>query len=55
MEVKFEELRKSNLIKGAVYKSNGSNNLSGEVISKLMNCENSGGFRKKGDYSKKWN
>lgn len=50
--VEFEKLKESNLICGAIYKG-GDNNFAGEVISKLMNCENSSGFRKKGDYTKK--
>ena len=53
MKVEFEKLREANLIQGAVYKSNGAKNKKGEVLSKLMNCRNSGGFRKKGDYAKK--
>ena len=46
--IEFEELSQSNLIVDAVYKSGNNGNMSDEVLSKLMMCENSGGFRKRG-------
>ncbi len=48
MFVKFEELKKSNLIIDTVYKGGNNGNMSDEVLSKLMRCRNSAGFRIKG-------
>lgn len=48
MFVKFEELQESDLIVNTVYKSGDKGNYSDEVLSKLMKCENSCGFRKRG-------
>lgn len=46
--VEFEELSQSNLIVDALYKGGNNGNISDEVLSKLMMCENSGGFRRRG-------
>lgn len=48
MFVKFEELQESDLIVNSLYKSGNKGNYSDEVLSKLMKCENSCGFRKRG-------
>ncbi len=48
MFVKFEELQKANLIVNTIYQGGNKGNYSDEVLSKLMGCENSSGFRKKG-------
>lgn len=44
----FENIYKSNLVVDALYKGGNNGNMSDEVLSKLMMCENSGGFRKRG-------
>ena len=46
--INFKDIYESNLIVGALYKGGNSGNMSDEVLSKLMMCENSGGFRKRG-------
>lgn len=51
--VDFEKLQEVDLIVDTVYKSGSQNNFSDEVLSKLMKCENSGGFRKKGSFKDK--
>lgn len=48
MIVDFEKLQEANLIPNTIYKGGNKGNYSDEVLSKLMRCENSGGFRKKG-------
>ena len=48
MFVKFEELQEADLIVNTIYKSGDKGNYSDEALSKLMRCENSSGFRKKG-------
>lgn len=53
--VEFNKVRTSNLYLDCVYKGGTKGNLSDEVISKLMNCENSGGFRKVGKSKGKLN
>ncbi|MDZ4992311.1 hypothetical protein GNF80_04895 [Clostridium perfringens] len=54
-KVKFEEVYTSDLYKNCIYEGGKKGNLSDEVISKLMNCENSGGFRKVGKSKGKLN
>lgn len=53
--VKFEEVYTSDLYKNFIYEGGTKGNLSDEVISKLMSCENSGGFRKVGKSKGKLN
>ncbi|ACD23559.1 DUF3883 domain-containing protein [Clostridium botulinum] len=48
MIIKFEDLQDANLIVNGIYKSGNKGNYSDEALSKLMRCENSCGFRKKG-------
>lgn len=48
MRIKFNDLNNSDLIIDAVYEGGIAGNLSDDALSKLMLCENSGGFRKKG-------
>lgn len=48
MIVDFEKLQEANLILNTIYKSGNQGNYSDEALSKLMRCENSCGFRKKG-------
>lgn len=48
MFVKFEELQEADLTVNTIYKSGDKGNYSDEALSKLMRCENSCGFRKKG-------
>lgn len=48
MRVKFSGLYDADLIVGNVYEGGTKGNVSDDVISKLMKCENSGGFRKVG-------
>ncbi len=48
MFIKFEELQEADLIVNTVYKSGNKGNYSDEALSKLMKCENSCGFRKRG-------
>jgi hypothetical protein len=48
----FSELKTANLYIDALYKSGTSGNVSDDPISKLMSCENQGGFRIKGKRSK---
>ncbi|WP_045517864.1 protein NO VEIN domain-containing protein [Clostridium sporogenes] len=48
MFIKFEDLQEADLIVNAIYKSGNNGNYSDEALSKLMKCENSCGFRKKG-------
>lgn len=48
MRIKFSELYDADLIVGTVYEGGSKGNISDDVISKLMKCENSGGFRKVG-------
>lgn len=48
MEVRFEDLEKSDLIVDCIYKGGNVSNMSAEPFHKLIpGCENSGGFRKK--------
>ena len=48
MEVKFEDLDKSDLIVDCIYKGGNVSNMSAEPFHKLIpGCENAGGFRKK--------
>ena len=47
MTIPFEELKTSDLYTDAIYSSNGSGKLSGEVLSKLMGVGNQCGFRKR--------
>lgn len=55
MSVRFEDLEKSNLIIDETYCGGIAPNMSSEVLSKLMLCSNSGGFRqvknKEGKYA----
>lgn len=44
--VKFNDLRKSNLIVDTIYEGGTTGNKKSEVLSKLMHVSNSGGFRK---------
>ena len=46
--VVFEKLKESDLIKNEIYSGGSNGNAGDDPISKLMNCENSSGFRKKG-------
>ncbi|EDT75987.1 HNH endonuclease [Clostridium butyricum] len=46
--VGFEKLKESDLIKEEIYNGGINGNIGDEPISKLMNCENSSGIRKKG-------
>lgn len=48
MRVKFSELHNTDLKVGVIYEGGTKGNVSDDVISKLMKCENSGGFRKVG-------
>lgn len=48
MRIKFTELHNADLTVGAIYEGGTKGNVSDDVISKLMKCENSGGFRKVG-------
>lgn len=48
MQIKFTELYNADLIVGSIYEGGTKGNVSDDVISKLMKCENSGGFRKVG-------
>jgi len=48
MIVEFEQLQEADLVINTIYKSGKKGNYSDEVLSKLMRCENSCGFRKKG-------
>lgn len=48
MRIKFSDLYDADLIVGTVYEGGTKGNVSDDVISKLMQCENSGGFRKVG-------
>mgnify|MGYP000833937282 CR=1 FL=1 len=45
MSVEFKNIKKANLIIDEIYYGGVEPNLSSEVISKLMGCGNSGGFR----------
>lgn len=45
--IKYEDLGHADLIIDAVYESNGAKNLSGDVLSKLMQVGTQGGFRKR--------
>lgn len=51
--VEFEKLKESDLIKNAIYSGGTKGNAGDDAISKLMNCENSSGFRKKGSLKDK--
>ena len=51
MRIGFKDLSSANLIIDAVYEGGTTGNLSDDVLSKLMYCENSGGFRKRGSTS----
>lgn len=53
--VEFSKVKTSDLYSDCIYKGGTKGNLSDEVISKLMNCENSGGFRKVGKSKGKLN
>lgn len=53
MFVDFEKIQEVDLIADTIYKGGNKNNISDEVLSKLMKCENSGGFRKKGSLKDK--
>lgn len=46
-EIKYEDLKNTDLIVDAKYLSDNSKDISGEVISKLLSVGNSGGFRKR--------
>lgn len=48
MIIPFEELHESDLYIDAVYEGGNKKNISDDPISKLMKCENMGGFRKLG-------
>ncbi|WP_205609997.1 restriction endonuclease [Clostridium botulinum] len=48
MNIEFQNIENADLIIDAVYEGGSSGNLSDDVLSKLMLCENSGGFRKRG-------
>lgn len=45
MRIKFKELENADLIIDAIYEGGNSGNISDEVLTKLMKCGNSGGFR----------
>lgn len=45
MKVEFKDLDKSTLVVDRIYKGGELNGTAGEPISKIMSCENSGGFR----------
>ena len=45
MAVRFEKIKSANLVIDEIYYGGVEPNLSSEVISKLMGCGNSGGFR----------
>lgn len=49
----FDELPNADLVIGATYDSNGKNTMAGEVLSKLMNVCNQGGFRPRYDINNK--
>lgn len=52
MVIKFEELKETDLIVNAIYEGGNNGNMSDEVLSKLMGCRNSAGFRIKGTLEK---
>lgn len=52
MVIKFEALKETDLIVNAIYEGGNNGNMSDEVLSKLMRCRNSAGFRIKGSKSK---
>jgi len=45
MKVEFKDLDKADLVIDRIYKGGDLNGTAGEPISKIMSCENSGGFR----------
>ena len=45
-KVKFQDLKKSNLLVDTIYEGGTTGNKKSEVLSKLMHVSNSGGFRK---------
>ena len=47
-EFEFSELKKANLCVDALYKAGTQGNMRDDPLSKLMGCENQGGFRKIG-------
>lgn len=47
-EIEFKDLSVTNLIIDAIYKRGPQPNTASEPISKIMQCENQGGFRKRG-------
>lgn len=46
MEIEFEKLKEADLIVDCIYKGGTSGNQGDDVLSKLLHCGNSGGFRK---------
>lgn len=53
MFIEFKDLKESDLIVDNIYMGGNNGNMSDEVLSKLMKCENSCGFRKKGSLKDK--
>ena len=55
MSIEFKDIEKSKLVVDETYCGGIANNISSEVLNKLMFCSNSGGFRqvknKKGEYA----
>lgn len=52
MAIKFEGLKETDLIVDEIYEGGNNGNMSDEVLSKLMRCRNSAGFRIKGSLEK---